>query len=183
MLHFQGSCLQTLTIPLATTLSEHVIQLWKEQAWPLHSSVFPNQGQAAADPIQLGMADGIFDGSYMSVASPDFATTAWLLEDSHFPHQNLCCGFTHDSGPPAEANTYCAELQGLHMLLLAIKGLCSFHVVTSGSVIVGCNNLRASVKLNRSRSSPHVALPMPIPSGPSTKSLALSWESPFTSSM
>jgi len=73
----------------------------------------------------------------------DFATTAWLLEDSHFLHQNLCHGITHVSGPPLEANAYCAVLQGLYTLLLAITGLCSFHRVTTGSVIVGCNNLGA----------------------------------------
>ncbi len=43
----------------------------------------------------------------------------------------------------AEVNTYHVELQGLHALLLVIKGLCSFHTVTSGSVIVGCDNLGA----------------------------------------
>jgi len=32
ILHFQGSCPQPIPPPLATTLSAHVIQLWKEQA-------------------------------------------------------------------------------------------------------------------------------------------------------
>jgi len=115
----------------------------------------------------------------MSAASPNFATAVWLLEDSCFSHQNLCHGITHVSGgPPAEANAYHAELQGLHALLLAIIGLCSF-MVTSGFVTVGCNNVGASIKLNRSRSSPHAALPMPISSGPSAGSVDLSWESPF----
>ncbi len=76
----------------------------------------------------------------MSEVSPDFATTAWLLEDSHFPHLHLCQGIVHVSGPPSAANAYHAELQGLHALLMAIKGLCSFHRITTGSVIVGCNN-------------------------------------------
>ncbi len=79
----------------------------------------------------------------MSEASPEFATMAWLLEDSHLPHLNLCWGITHISGPPSEANAYCTELQELHALLLAIKGLCSFHSITTGSVIVGCDNLGA----------------------------------------
>jgi len=83
----------------------------------------------------------VCDGSYMSAVSPDFATAAWLLEDSHFPHQNLCKGITHISGPPADVNANHAELQGLHALLLAIKGLCSFHAITSGLVVVGCDNL------------------------------------------
>jgi len=143
MLHFQGSCPQPICPPLATALSEHVIHLWKERAWPLHSSVFPNQALAVANAICLGTAHGVCNGSYISTVSPDFATTAWLLEDSHFPHQNLCCSITHVSGPPSKANAYCAELQGLHALLLAIKGLCSFYAVTIGSVVVGCNNLGA----------------------------------------
>jgi len=143
MLHFQGSCPQPIPPPPAMTLSEHVIHLWKEQAWPLHSSVFPNQGLAVANAICLSTAHGVCNGSYMSAVSPDFATAAWLLEDSCFPHQNLCFGITNVSVPPYETNAYCAELKGLHALLLAIKQLCSFHTVTIGSVVVGCNNLGA----------------------------------------
>jgi len=118
------------------------IQLWKEQAWPLYSSVFPNQGQAAANAICLGTAQGVCAGSYMSATSPDFAMAAWLLEDSCHPHQNLCQGITHISGPTDAVKAYHTELQGLHPLLLAIKGLCSFYAITSGSVIMGCDNLR-----------------------------------------
>jgi len=139
MLHFQGSCPQPIPSPLATTLSMHIIQLWREQAWPLHSSVFPNQGLVIANAIHLGTAQGVCDRSYISAASPGFTTVAWLLEDSHFPHKNLCQGITHVSGPPADANVYHTELQGLHTSLLAIKGLFSFHVITSGSVVVGCD--------------------------------------------
>jgi len=64
----------------------------------------------------------------------------WLLEDSLLPNHDLCQGITHVLGPPSEANAYCTELQGLHSLLLAIKGLCSFHRIITGSVIVGCDN-------------------------------------------
>jgi len=140
MVHFQGSSLQPIPSLLASTLSDHLLHLWKDRSWPLHSSVFPDNGQAAAQAICSGMAHGVCDGSYMSEASPDFATAAWLLEDSLFPNHDLCRGITHVSGPPSEANAYCAELQGLHSLLLAIKGLCSFHRITIGSVIVGCDN-------------------------------------------
>jgi len=76
----------------------------------------------------------------MSEASPDFAMAAWLLEDSCLLHLKLCRGITHVSGLPSEANAYCAELQGLHALLLAIKGLCSFYRISTRSVIVGCDN-------------------------------------------
>jgi len=125
--HFQGSSLQAIPPPPATTLSDHLLHLWKDRSWPLHSSVFPDNGQTVAQAIQFGMAHGVCDGLYMKETSPDFATTTWLLEDSLFPQNNLCRGITHVSGPPSEANAYRAELQGLHSLLMAIKGLCSFH--------------------------------------------------------
>jgi len=86
------------------------------------------------------MAHGVCDGSYMKESSPDFATAAWLLEDSLSPQSNVCRGITHVSGSPAEVNAYRAELQGLHSLLMAIKGLCSFHQIVTGSILVGCDN-------------------------------------------
>ncbi len=140
MLHFQGSSPQPIP-PLPTnTLSVHLLHLWKDCSWPLHSSVFPDNGQAVAQAIHLGTVHGVCNGSYTSKVSPDFATAAWLLEDSHLPHLHQCQGIVHVSGPPSAANAYCAELQGLHALLMAIKGLCSFHRITMGSVIVGCDN-------------------------------------------
>jgi len=90
MLHFQGSSPQPIPPLPPNTLSAHLLQLWEDCAWPLHSSVFPDNSQVVAHSIHLGTAHGICDGSYMSEASPDFATTAWLLEDSCFPHLHLC---------------------------------------------------------------------------------------------
>ncbi len=52
----------------------------------MHSTVLPNQGQAAADAIWLGMTLGVFDGSYTSMASPDFATAAQLLQNRQLLH-------------------------------------------------------------------------------------------------
>jgi len=144
MLHFQGSSLQAISPPPATTLSDHIIYIWKVWwAWSLHSLVFPNNGQAAANAIHLGTAHGVCNSSYMrSEASPDFATAAWLLEDSCLLHLNLYWGITHISSRPSGINAYHVKLQGLYALvLLAIKGLCSFHSITTRSVTVGCNNL------------------------------------------
>jgi len=135
-LHLQGSCPKPLPVLPADSLAAHIHQLWKEHAWPLYSSVFPNQGQAIAEAIMLGTAYGVCDGLYMSEASPEYATAAWLLEDSRFPHQNLCCSIVHVSGI-IDVNAYQAELQGLHALLLAIKAICSYYSVTSGLVLVG----------------------------------------------
>jgi len=93
--------------------------------------------------VMLGMAHVVCNGLYMSEASLEYATAAWLLEDSRFPHQNLCHGIVHVSGITTDVNAYQAELQGLHALLLAIKAICSYYSVTSGLVLVGCDNLGA----------------------------------------
>jgi len=82
----------------------------------------------------LGTAYEVCDGSNMTEAFPECATAAWLLEDSQFPHQNLCQGIAHVSSITTDDNAYHMELQSLHALLLAIKGLCSFCTVTYGSV-------------------------------------------------
>jgi len=100
---------QPIPPPPATTLSAHLLHLWKDRSWPLHSSVFPDNGQTAAQAIHFGMAHVVCDGLYMSEASPDFATASWLLEDSLLPQHNLCQGIIHVSGPPSEANAYHAN--------------------------------------------------------------------------
>jgi len=86
--HFQGSSLQAIPPPMATTLSAHLLLLWKDWSWPLHSSVFPDNAQAIAQAIQSGTAHGVCNGLYMKEASPDFATATWLLKDSLFPQAN-----------------------------------------------------------------------------------------------
>jgi len=106
-LHWQGSCPKPLPVLPVDSLAAHICQLWKEHAWPLHSSVFPNQGKAIAEAIMLGMSYGVCDGSYMSEVSLEYATATWLLEDSRFfPHQNLCCSIVHVSGITIDVNAY-----------------------------------------------------------------------------
>jgi len=70
-----------------------------------------------------------------------------------------------------------AELQGLHALLLDIKGLCALHAITSGLVIMDMTIWECSTKLSKTRSSHHAALPMQILSELSTQSTILSLES------
>jgi len=159
-LHWQGSCPKPLLVIPVDSLVAHICQLWKECTWPLYSSVFPNQGQAITEAIMLGMAHEICNGLYMSETSLEYATAAWLLEDSRFPHQNLCHGIVHVSGITIDINAYQAELQGLHALLLASKASCSYYSVTSGLVLVGCDNLGALNRCNNYRISLHVIPPM-----------------------
>jgi len=50
-------------------------------------------------------------------------------------------------GTPSWFQCILCQTTRFHTLLLAIKGLCSFHAITSGLVIVGCNNLGAPPSL------------------------------------
>jgi len=37
-------------------------------------------------------------------------------------------------------NAYCAELQGIYALLVALKTFCNHYQITSDSIMIGCNN-------------------------------------------
>jgi len=77
-------------------------------------------------------------------------------------HTKTCAEVSPISGPPDAINAYCTELQGLHALLLAIKGLCSFYTITLGSVTVGCDNLGALHQAQQIQELTHVARPTQI---------------------
>lgn len=52
-------------------------------------------------------------------------------------------GMVWTSGTEKEVNAYWSELQGLHAAILAISTICLHHQVTSGKVMVCCNNKSA----------------------------------------
>jgi len=67
------------------------------------------------------------------------AASAWLIADSrNFSSQ--CHGVCEVAGPPDSINSYWAELQGMHSLLLYLNTMCKFFRVQSGLVLVACNN-------------------------------------------
>jgi len=91
--------------------------------------------------ILQGYVHGVCNGLYMPKMSPDYATAAWLLEDSCFPQQSLCHGITHVSGSPSEINAYWLELQGSHVMLLAVRSFCDFYQVSAGCIHLAVANL------------------------------------------
>jgi len=51
-----------------------------------------------------------------------------------------CFGVTHVYGQIFSVNSYYAELQILHALLLSISYICMHHHIMSGSIPIGCDN-------------------------------------------
>jgi hypothetical protein len=58
----------------------------------------------------------------------------------HNPTERQCCrGVCQTSGTTSDVNAYRSEFQGIHTTLLAIKLLCDFHQIQSGSVTIACD--------------------------------------------
>jgi len=83
---------------------------------------------------------GLLDGSYMPQQYPRLATAAWMLADSVASTPSLFSGVCPVSGLSASVNAYWAELQGIYALLAALKHFCIQHHITSGGLLIGCNN-------------------------------------------
>jgi len=67
------------------------------------------------------------------------AASAWLMADS----QNLssqCRGVCKVVGPQDSINSYQAELQGMHSLLLYLNTVCKYFGSQLGQVLVACDN-------------------------------------------
>jgi len=73
---------------------------------------------------------------------PGLAAVAWIIQPGplHVGPNIPCHGVTQVHGAPSSVNSYRAELQGLHALLLVINHVCSTYQLTTGKVLIGCDN-------------------------------------------
>ena len=127
----------TTALPLTVRAA---IDALGEPGWPLHDSIFPaDEGKAIAQALQDGKEVlSACDGSYMARLSTQHGAAAWVVEEQAMGSKAR--GVCQTSGTEDEVNPYRSELQGIHALLLAVKILCQLHSVTSGRLIVGCDN-------------------------------------------
>jgi len=105
-------------------------------AWPLPSTTPPIW---LSETLKSGSALAVCDGSYQPWLSTTTAASAWLISDS----QNMahrCQGISVVSGPPHSINSYHAELQGMHGLLLYLNSICQLFGISSGQALVACDN-------------------------------------------
>jgi len=131
-------------------------------AWPLALATPP---MWLSETLQSGLALAVCNGSYQPCLSNTMAASAWLISDS----QNLvhCChGVCAVAGPPNSINSYCAELQGMHGLLLYLNSVCQLFGISSGQALVACDNSMVITLCKYQGSSPP----------PNTSHLDLVWE-------
>jgi len=83
---------------------------------------------------------GISDGSFMLHQYPALASVAWLITSASASPLSNFLGVCMVSGPPSLIYAYQAKLQGIHMLLVALKHFCSYHHITSEGVTIGCDS-------------------------------------------
>jgi len=78
----------------------------------------------------------------------------WLYMPHHYQHLTAAAWILHSGAKPgfsshvvpqvhgqsSSINSFWAELQGMHTLLLALVSICSQHGISTGHVAIGCNN-------------------------------------------
>ena len=77
----------------------------------------------------------------MPKSSTELGMAVWCIQDTQTGE--YCTGVVQTSGAKREVNPYRSELQGIHMVLMAVYVICNFHQVTSGKVTVCCDNKKA----------------------------------------
>ena len=137
--HFSGSAPAHIPQdPVFESLTQ-LINSWGDEGWPLtECSQFPEDGRALAEGIVNGTALCSSDGAYKPRYSR-LGAAAWIAEGQ--PNGVQCTGRCQTSGNRKEVNAYRSELQGLHAIMLALTAVCTFHKITAGSIIIGCDNL------------------------------------------
>jgi len=70
---------------------------------------------------------------------PSLEAAAWVIHSGITPVATSY-GITQVHGQPSVVNSYCAKLQGMYSLILAINHICSLHQLALGSLLVSCNN-------------------------------------------
>ena len=101
----------------------------------LRFSSFPGNGRAVATSIKNGTAIAVTDAS---IYSSTIGTAAWVIQCP--ASGSRCLGRVRVPIGSSDMNSYRAEIFGIYSILLATKELCSFYSISSGRMIIACDN-------------------------------------------
>jgi len=101
---------------------------------------FPDSADGMAQGLSSGTVVVICDGSYMPICYPHLTAVAWIIHPGPTNLAPPCYSVTQVQGNPSLVNSYRVELQGLHMLLLAIHPICQLHHIQAGLLVIRCDN-------------------------------------------
>lgn len=138
---FEGSADIMDTPPSGNISFPRFLQSWESRGivtTNIRSPIYPHLLVAS---IINGTAQGCTDGSYMPQQSESLGSAAWIVECPD-THEQLS-GWVQTTGSPVEVDSYRSELQGLHELLVVLAAFCEFHSISTGAIMIGCNNLTA----------------------------------------
>jgi hypothetical protein len=143
--HFGGSAPDNIPAPPHFDSLRHLLDSW-EDSWPLDDMTIPANLDSLVQAITDGTAHGGCDGSYMREQSPILGSAAWKVED---PASGQAIeGTVQTTGDTREVNAYRSELQGIHAILFAISGVCTFYKLTDGAITIGCDNKGGIIRSN-----------------------------------
>lgn len=117
------------------SLTDSIATLDPSIRWTLDTCTIPaDDGKALAQLIREGAAIGLSDGSYKQ----QYGTAGFILY-SNTPDCSFV-GMLPCLGPFHQHDAYRSELSGLLALVTALQAICSFHNISHGGVVIGCDN-------------------------------------------
>ena len=119
------------------TLEEALLTLPSSKAWAVEKLQRSDDGESFAEAIQRGTAIAISDGSLKA----DYGTAAFILTSD--VQENPIRGVNIVPGPLKDGDSHRAELAGLYAIFVLVECIVSLHQLTSGSILIGCDNQSA----------------------------------------
>jgi hypothetical protein len=118
-----------------TEVAELIAILPADLKWAIAPVSMPNNGESLAQAILAGTAVSVSDASYKDL----FGTAAMVIEGPPTSFRASAVNIT--PGPIKDGDSTCCDTGSLIGLVILILTLCTVHRVTSGSVVIACNNL------------------------------------------
>ena len=118
------------------SFQEYIAKLPADTKAILEHTSFPDNGISIAHAIRTGTAIAVTDGSYNE--SMNTGAAAWIIVGID---DNIRCeGRIGQHRTKEKMDSYRAETLGLLALMTAAEHLCKYHNITSGSMVVACDN-------------------------------------------
>ena len=120
--------------PTFTEVAELIANLPADLKWAITHVSLPDNGASLAQAIIEGKAVSVSDASCKDL----FGTAALVVEGPPTHHSATAVNIT--PGPIKDGDSTCCETGGLIGIVVLTMAICTFHQVTTGSIVIACDN-------------------------------------------
>jgi hypothetical protein len=109
--------------------------------WCVSNALIQGDGNDTAQAILQGEAIAVSNGSFKD----QYGTAAWVIEGND--HRGRISGAVIVPGNAEDQSSYRSELAGIYSIFIAVKHICQFFNIQSGSIELGCDGESAIDKV------------------------------------